>query len=491
MNLIVSEREKYRPYYHFTPERNWMNDPNGLVYYEGEYHLFYQYHPFSTVWGPMHWGHAVSTDLINWRHLPVALEPDEHGMIFSGSAVVDWHDSSGFFGGGSGLVAFFTHHDSYPDGARRERQSIAYSSDKGRTWTKFQGNPVLDDESQSDFRDPKVFQYKPDGRWIMLLAANDRIMLYGSYNLREWTFLSEFGSQDGMHGGVWECPDLFELPVEGTNDSKWLLMVSDAGRVSGIQNTQYFVGHFDGTRFINDNSPETILWADFGADYYAAQSWSDTPDGRRIWLSWMSNFGYYRETPTEAFRSILSFPRELDLVQGSEGVRLRQRPIAEIDRLRKNEKQLEHFMLEGRHPLPSLSTAMEIEVVFETAGSSERFGVTLRQGAEHQTVVGYDTGSRELHVDRTKTGEHNFDASGRYARNYGGPLQPENGRVSLRILLDSSSVEVFGNGGTTVISQVLFPDPNSTGLELFAEGGAVRVVSCRLYDLGGTNEGQV
>ena len=237
--------DRYRPSFHFTPPSNWLNDPNGLLYFEGEYHLFYQYHPHSTLWGPMHWGHAVSVDLVNWQHLPIALHPDEHGMIFSGSAVVDWHNSAGF--GEKTLVAIFTYSNE-----RRESQNLAYSTDKGRTWTKYAGNPVIPYPDHFNFRDPKVIWH--EDHWVMSLAAGDTVLFYTSIDLKHWDQSGSFGGGYGSTDGVWETPDLFQLPVANASDSRWVLIVGVGnGGPAGGSATQYFIGDFDGRNFVSEN----------------------------------------------------------------------------------------------------------------------------------------------------------------------------------------------------------------------------------------------
>ena len=297
-----------RPIAHFTPPEAWLNDPNGLVHLDGEYHLFYQHHPDADVWGPMHWGHAVSRDLLRWEHLPVALAPDEHGAIFSGSAVVD---SDGVAGLGRGaLLAFFTHHR---DGC--QRQSLAYSTDAGRSWTKYAGNPVLVDETiGSDFRDPRVLRYEgPTGsHWVMLVAAGNHVRFYGSDDLLSWRFLSTLGADEGGGLGVFETPDLFPVPVAGTERSRWVLSVGhlDGGPCGG-SGMRYLVGDFDGTRFAPDEPAGRIRWADHGADFYAAQTWSHEPDDRPIWVGWVNNWAYADRIPSTGWRGMLSLPREL------------------------------------------------------------------------------------------------------------------------------------------------------------------------------------
>ncbi|WP_284284764.1 glycoside hydrolase family 32 protein [Portibacter lacus] len=265
-DLTTSEKyytEQHRPQFHFSPEENWMNDPNGMVYYEGEYHLFYQYYPDSTVWGPMHWGHAISEDLVHWEHLPIALFPDEHGLIFSGSAVVDWDNTTGFgVEGNPPLVAIFSYHDMEGERSGRDdyqTQGIAYSNDKGRSWTKYEGNPVIGNPGVRDFRDPKVIWHKDSKQWIMAVAALDHLKFYGSPNLKDWTYLSEFGKELGSHDGVWECPDLF--PMKSDNGKEYWVLIENMnpGNPNGGSGTQYFIGQFDGVQFTVDEQFMKLL----------------------------------------------------------------------------------------------------------------------------------------------------------------------------------------------------------------------------------------
>ncbi|MDI4643520.1 PfkB family carbohydrate kinase [Cohnella hashimotonis] len=483
--------DKYRPLYHFAAPANWLNDPNGMVYYEGEYHLFYQHHPHGTQWGPMHWGHALSRDLVRWEHLPVALAPDANGMIFSGSAVVDRHNTSGLFDGGTGLVAIFTNTDTYPDspGAAgetdrpRQRQSIAYSSDKGRTWTMYANNPVLADESITDFRDPKVFWYEPGKYWVMVLAAGDHIRLYTSPNMRSWTFASTFGSTEGAHEGVWECPDLFQLPVENDEgNAKWVLLVSIGdGRPEGSK-TQYFVGEFDGMSFTWEG--EGILWMDEGYDNYAGVTWSDIPeaDGRRILIGWMSNWKYANATPTSGWRGAMTLPRVLSIKKTEQGIRLCQRPIDEAQDIRIGKRSWTAIQLENdtwSHP-ELTGDAFELEMVFEDAHAKE-FGVRVRQSEREVTTVGYSADDAQLFIDRTKSGESDFHDD--FAVRHGAPFVLANGKVSIRLFVDRCSVEAFAGDGEVALTDLIFPDPASRGIELYALGGTVNVASLTIYPL--------
>lgn len=478
--------EDYRPQYHFTPEANWMNDPNGMVYYAGEYHLFYQYHPYGLQWGPMHWGHAVSKDLVTWEHLPVALAPDDKGTIFSGSAVVDRNNTSGFqTGKEKPLVAIYTQ-----DREGHQVQSIAYSNDKGRTWTKYAGNPVIPNPGKKDFRDPKVFWYEKENKWVMVLAAGDRILIYTSKNLKQWTYASEFGQGQGSHGGVWECPDLFELPVDGNpNQKKWVMQVSVGnGAISGGSGMQYFVGDFDGTHFKNENPSDKVLWTDYGKDFYAAVSWSDIPssDGRRLWLGWMSNWQYANDVPTSPWRSAASIPRELKLKTLTGGVRVVQTPVKELQTIRETPKRWKNQTISpaSQNVLAGLSgDTYELHAEFQvTPGSAAEFGFKVRTGRNQFTKVGYDRKNTKLFVDRSESGNVTFNPTFNTGKETA-PLKPVNGKVKLRIFVDRSSVEVFGNDGKQVITDIILPDRSSKGLELYAANGGVKVKSLTIHPL--------
>ncbi len=303
-----------------------MNDPNGLVHVDGVFHLCYQHHPADLLWGPMHWGHATSRDLVTWEHQPIALVPDHLGTAFSGSAVVDRDGVAGF--GEGALVAFYTHFlEDVP-----QSQGVAFSVDGGTTWRPYDGNPVLSaPEGLVDFRDPKVLRLR-DGHWVMVVAAGDEVALFRSTDLLKWEPCSTFGRGHGAHGGTWETPDLFEVRVEGTDETRWVLVVSVlGGGPAGGTGTQYFLGDFDGVRFTSDDPPATVRWVDHGADFYAPQSWSDAPDGRRIWVAWMSNWDYARTTPASTWRGAMTLPRDVFLHRADGRVVLAQQPVRELD----------------------------------------------------------------------------------------------------------------------------------------------------------------
>ena len=314
-------REPYRPQYHYSAPQWWLNDPNGLVYFDGEYHLFFQHHPESLVWGPMHWGHAVSTDLIHWQTLPIALYPDEHGAIWSGSVVVDADNSSGLVPGG-GLVAVYSHDV--------QTQSVAYSNDRGRTWTKYSGNPVIG-ALAPDFRDPKVFWHDDTQRWVMVIAAGKEIQVFTSANLIEWEHASTFITNLSTVG-VWEVPDLFPLDIGDV--TKWVLLVSvNYGAPAGGSGTMYFIGDFDGTTFLADPTSHS-LWLDYGPDNYAGTTWNNTPDGKRIFIGWMNNWLYANHLPTDPWRGAMTIPREFTLVQTPSGMQLAQQPVETLEQMR-------------------------------------------------------------------------------------------------------------------------------------------------------------
>ncbi len=465
-------QDVYRPAYHFTPPSGWMNDPNGLVFIEGEYHLFYQ-HLF-----PSHWGHAVGPDLVHWTHLPIALEPDERGLIASGSAVVDWEDRSGFFDGRPGLVAIFTH---WRDDA--QEQSIAYSTDNGRTWIKYSGNPVVPNPGIRDFRDPKVIWHAPTGKWIMVVAVYDRVHFYTSPDLKQWEFASEFGADQGSHAGVWECPDLFELEVgQSSGVVKWTLHVSINSRTTRAM--QYFIGTFDGKRFVNEQDGSTTLWTDYGEDYYAAVSWFNLAHGdtRRIWIGWMNNWRYGRLIPTAPWQGAMSIPREVGLRRIGGDIRLVQQPVAELAILRRQEHRWTGEVLSpGRNLLEDIhGKSLEIIAEFELS-TAQVLGFKLRKSRDQFTTIAYDVRDSSLFVDRTSSNGIEFGPD--FPGKHEAPLEPSDARIKLHVFLDECSVEVFGNDGEAVLTDLIFPDPASDGLEVFATGGEAVVTSLVVYTL--------
>jgi fructan beta-fructosidase len=477
-----TNNDPFRLQYHFTPPQNWTNDPNGLVYYKGEYHLFYQFNPFGTKWGHMSWGHAVSPDLVHWQDLPVALEEENGIMIFSGSAVVDEQNSSGLCeahgADRSCLMAIYTGHT-----PQRQTQNIAYSNDRGRTWTKYKNNPVLDLHLK-DFRDPKVLWYQPDRKWVMVVALPDqhKVRFFESADLIGWRALSDFGPA-GATGGVWECPDLFELPVGGGSARRWVLVVNiNPGGVAGGSGTQYFTGRFDGTKFTNDNPRSRQMWMDYGKDYYAAVSFFGHKPGdeRQVMIGWFSNWQYANDTPETDWRGAMALPREIYLDRTDEGVRVRQEPVSEVYDLR------QPVVISRPFTVPSVNRQLqavrgtktvEMEVAF-TPGEARRYGVRVFDNGEEHIEIGIDAAAHELYLNRARSGITEFNEH--FAGRQHAPL-PQSPTVKLHIYLDRSSVEVFANDGAVTLADRVYPKPEATGISLFAEGNEAAISSLRLW----------
>ncbi|MFN7115596.1 MAG: glycoside hydrolase family 32 protein [Saprospiraceae bacterium] len=486
--------EPYRPQFHFSPQEKWMNDPNGMFYYNNEYHLFYQYYPDSTVWGPMHWGHAVSKDLVYWEHLPIALFPDEDGYIFSGSAVVDWKNTSGLGKDGQPpLIAIFTSHNAEQEKAGRidfQAQSIAYSNDNGRTWTKYPDNPVLKNPGIRDFRDPKVSWHEATQQWIMTLAAQDHIAFYASPDLKNWTHQSDFGKDRGAHGGVWECPDLFPLQIAGTDQTKWVLLVSiNPGGPNGGSATQYFIGNFDGKTFTSDDSASTTLWMDYGRDNYAGVTWSDVPreDGRRLLIGWMSNWQYAQVVPTERWRSAMTVSRELTLQNTPAGLRLVSKPVKELEQLRAKTSPVAAQAITGTVDItPQLGfapTQMEAVLEFELSGDSlVNIGIELGNTKGEVYRIGYNAGAKTFYSDRTKAGKADFSELFNDKVTIA-PRWINSNTVQLHLFFDKMSAELFADGGATVITDLYFPNEDYRQVKLFAENGTAQLKKATFYQL--------
>ena len=470
----TGNREKFRPTYHFSPLYGWMNDPNGMVYKDGEYHLFYQYNPYGSKWGNMSWGHAISQDLVNWKHLPVAIAPDALGTIFSGSAVVDFDNTAGF--GAGAIIAIYTQNSD------RQVQSIAYSTDNGRTFTKYENNPVLTSEAR-DFRDPKVFWYESTKRWIMVLAVGQEMQIFSSPNLKDWTFESRFGEGQGAHGGVWECPDLFELPVEGTNDKKWVLLCNlNPGGPFGGSATQYFVGSFNGKEFVNE-SPSKTKWMDWGKDHYATVTWSDAPDNRRIAIAWMSNWQYANDVPTSQYRSPNSVPRDLSLFTVDGETYLQSAPSPELLALRDASKK-RSFKVNGtrtiKEMIPGNDGAYEIELTIENQ-HADVIGFRLYNDKGEEVDMQYDMKEKKFSMDRRKSGEVSFNEN--FPMLTWTAIESGKDELKLRLFVDKSSVEAFGDGGRFVMTNQVFPSEPYTHIDFYSKGGAYKVDSFVIYKL--------
>jgi fructan beta-fructosidase len=477
--------QPWRPQYHFTPSHNFMNDPNGMVFYKGEYHLFYQYNPEGQVWGHMSWGHAISTDMVHWQHLPVGIPEDPNYMAYSGSAVVDWNNSSGLCKNPdpqdhSCLIAIYA--AAYKD---RQKQHIAYSNDRGRTWTNYADNPVIDVDAE-DFRDPKVFWYAPKKKWVLVAVLADRrkALFFDSPDLKHWNKLSEFGPA-GDDAGQWECPDLLELPVENTEEERWVLIINrNPGAPAGGTGVRYLVGHFDGQQFTEAESAGKKLWADYGKDFYATNSFNDMPKGdtRKIWIGWISNWLYAKNEPTVLWRGAQSIPRTLTLRRLGNQLLMVQTPVRELQGLRGQPFSLSNLTVQDANAKITHAgwsgETYEIEAELEP-GSASEIGCRLRKGDAVETLVGIIPSSNMLFVDRTKSGDVSFskDFPGRYSTT----LQNTK-RVKLHIFVDRSSVEVFANNGEKIMTDRIYPSTDSMGIELYSTGGG-KVVSLTIWPL--------
>jgi fructan beta-fructosidase len=491
--------EPHRPQFHHSPPIGWTNDPNGMVYFDGEYHLFYQHYPDSTVWGPMHWGHAVSKDLVHWENLPIALYPDSLGYIFSGSAVVDTKNTAGFGQNGQPpLVAMFTLHDMKreKDGTNsHESQGIAYSNDRGRTWKMYEGNPVMPNPGGvRDIRDPKLIWHEATKQWVVTLAVGDHIEFWAAPDLKKWTKLSEFGKTYGGHGGVWECPDLFPMKVEGTEETKWVLIVNiNPGGPNGGSVGQYFVGNFDGKTFTLDPgfAKQVPLgkgaWMDWGKDNYAAVTWSDAPDGRRLLLGWMSNWEYANQVPTGVWRNAMTLVRSMSLSKNAKGYYLKAEPVQEQQALRSKTMELQKTELTApvdiTGSLGFVPTLSEMELEFEMADANAgSFGVELSNTKGETYRIGYDAKAKQFFSDRSKSGDASF--SEKFAAKAStAPRFAEGNKLTMHLFFDVASAELFADGGSTVMTEIFFPTEVFTQAKLFSEGGKVTLVGGKAHQL--------
>lgn len=482
-------QEPHRPQIHFSPATQWTNDPNGMVFFDGEYHLFYQHYPESPVWGPMHWGHAISTDLVHWEHMPIAIYPDSLGYIFSGSAVVDWNNTTDFGTNESpAMVAMYTYHDPVAREAKtgtHETQGIAYSTDRGRTWTKYEENPVLLNPGSPDFRDPKLIWDQERNHWLLALAVQDHTAFYSSPDLKSWTHLSDFGYTLGDHDGVWECPDFFPIQVEGTEDMKWVLLLSiNPGGPNGGSATQYFVGDFDGTTFTLDPQFEQDVqnnegvWIDYGKDNYAGVTWSDIPeeDGRRIFIGWMSNWQYANLVPTEAWRNAMTVPRSLTLANTAAGYRLRSTPVEEMSSLVSGEKEvLEVAGFSNGDILAEWGEdnygGMRLSLEF-APNPTGQVGIELSNSLGETVKIGFDPSDQQFFIDRTAAGDHSF--SEEFAKEVQkAPRTLGNDQsITMDFILDVSSVELFADQGATVMTSIHFPTQPFSTIKLIAATGS-------------------
>ncbi|MEJ0106423.1 MAG: glycoside hydrolase family 32 protein, partial [Bacteroidota bacterium] len=464
-------KERYRPQFHFSPAKNWTNDPNGLVYFKGEYHLFYQYNPFGNTWGHMSWGHAVSKDLISWKHLPVAIPEEGNTMIFSGSCVVDKNNTAGFATkpGQTAMVAVYTGHINHgnlkPDSIL-QNQHIAYSLDNGRTWKKYKGNPVLD-MKRTDFRDPKVFWYEKEKKWIMSVVFPQEhiVQFYSSPDLKQWTFLSDFGPT-GDTNGIWECSDLLQVPVKRKpGEYKWVLLNSVSTTM------QYFIGEFDGKLFRNENYDGQIIRPDYGADFYAGITFNNLPAGASpVLIGWANNWSYAGALPTFPWRGTMSIPRTLSVAELNGQWVLLEEPVAALKNYRLKQTQFDNIQFTGARQLPVQGQQMEMEIIMDP-GRDDSCGIKLAVGNGKYFTIGYSEQSQSLYIDRTNSGDTGFHPEFKNWLKTNVKIEENNNKIKLHIFFDRSIIEIFADDGQVVITEQLFPDEKSKAVVLISKNG--------------------
>ena len=497
----TANREKFRPIYHHTPAYGWMNDANGLVYKDGEYHLYFQYNPYGSKWGNMHWGHSVSKDLVHWTHEQPAIARDTMGHIFSGSCVVDHNNTAGF--GKDAIIAFYTSHKNLPGNHQRQQQCIAYSLDNGRTYTKYEGNPVVTPfDGLENFRDPKVFWYAPQNKWVMIVSADKNMRFYESKDLKKWSYMSEWGAGYGPQPNQFECPDFFEMAVDGNaQQKKWVMIVNiNPGFAYGGSGTMYFVGQFDGHKFTCDTAPNDVKWLDWGKDHYATVTYSNTP-GRIIAMPWMSNWQYANLTPTQQFRSQNALPRELKLYTADNGELLvSAAPVKETEALRNKATDLGSFEGEKQAKIDN-EGAFELDFDLQ-AGTADKCGVEIANAKGEKVSIYYDAKAQRFVMDRAESGitefgnkvephqldnaqslkrykevtvnYHNAFALGTWASV---PIKADTHHV--QIFVDKSSVELFVDGGRIAMTNLVFPNEPYCQLRFF--GG--KVANAKAYNI--------
>ena len=475
----LSNKEKHRPLYHHTPAYGWMNDPNGMFYKDGVWHLCFQHNPYGSVWGNLSWGHSTSTDLVHWKYEGDPVMPDAWGLIFSGSAVVDKDNTAGF--GRDAIVAFYTSAKPTPWGDN-QMQCMAYSTDGGKTFTKYANNPVLT-STERDFRDPKVFWYAPGKHWVMMLAVGQEMQIFSSKNLKDWKYESSFGAKQGAHGGVWECPDLVELPVEGTKEKRWVLICNiNPGGPFGGSATQYFVGTFDGKKFTNQY-PTKTKWMDYGKDHYATVTFSNAPGGRCVAMGWMSNWQYAAIVPTKQYRSANTIARDLSLYRQGGDLLLRCAPSKEIEAARQAKNSLKKFDVKDAYSIENLldgnEGAYEIELEIKNNGA-EKMVFTLQNAKGESVLMYYDVATRQFVMDRSDSGETSFSRD--FPAMTVAPA-PDVNDVKLRLFVDRSSIEAFGDGGKFVMTNLVFPSEPYNSMKFESVRGSFTVKEMNVYKL--------
>lgn len=500
----TSNTDYYRPVYHHTPLYGWMNDPNGMVYKDGEYHLYFQYNPYGSKWGNMHWGHSVSTDLVHWNHLKPAIARDTLGHIFSGSTVVDKDNTAGY--GNNAMIALYT---SASD-EHGQIQCMAYSTDDGRTYTKYEKNPVLVPfDGLKDFRDPKVFWYEPDKKWVMIVSADKEMRFYASQNLKDWEYMSAFGKGYGAQPNQFECPDFIQLSVDGNkNKMKWVMLVNiNPGCMFGGSATEYFVGDFDGKEFTCDTKPEVVKWLDYGKDHYAAVCISNTGE-RIISIPWMSNWQYANVTPIRQYRGANGLPRELSLYTKDGQIYVAADVVKEVEALRKDTRSFDPITVKDEYKIdevvPQTDGAYELEMDI-TPNTSGVAGFDLMNAKGEVAKIYLDMKSGKLVMDRTASGlvafgeksephaketdDHRKTMSVNYQNDFAlgtwAPLSLCEGKTyHLNVFVDKCSVEIFVDGGRIAMTNLVFPTEPYNTLRFYTEGGEAQVSNMKVYKLG-------
>mgnify|MGYP002068154506 FL=1 len=467
----TDNREKYRPAFHHAPKYGWMNDPNGMVYKDGVWHLYYQWNPYGSKWQNMTWGHATSTDLINWKQMPAAIEPNGLGAVFSGSCALDPRNTSGF--GSNSIVALYT------SAATSQVQSLAHSTDNGKTFEIYPGNPIITLDSEA--RDPNIFWNHHTGEWNMMLAhaLEHEMLVFASENLKEWNLRSSFGKGFGAQGGVWECPDLFELTVEGTGEKKWMLICNlNPGGPFGGSAAQYFIGDFDGTTFTPDTDADGKVptkWMDFGKDHYATVSWSDAPHNRRTVIGWMSNWQYAAEVPTMQFRSANTLPRDITLFRAADGqIYVKTLPAAEIEALRKKSIHSSKSFSVNKNArqiaLPSANNGI-CEIILNI-DAKKAGNVTLELGNKlgNKVTMVFNPEESTISFDRRESGIVDFSQD--FPAVTVAPTFSDKNKLSLRLFIDRSSIELFDTDGKFVMTNLVFPQEPYTTLSVKSDNKA-------------------
>lgn len=500
----TSNTDYYRPEYHHTPLYGWMNDANGLVYKDGEYHLYFQYNPYGSKWGNMHWGHSVSKDLVHWQHLDPAIARDTLGHIFSGSTVIDKNNSAGY--GKDAMIAFYT---SASD-EHGQIQCMAYSNDNGRTYTKYEKNPILTPfDGLKDFRDPKVFWYEPAQKWYMIVSADKNMRFYSSTDLKQWEYLSQFGEGYGVQPNQFECPDFIQLPVDGNKDNmKWVMIVNiNPGCPFGGSATEYFIGDFDGKEFKCDTDKSVTKWLDFGKDHYATVCFSNTGD-RIIAVPWMSNWQYANVTPIRQYRGANALPRELSLYTKNGEIYMAANVVKETEALRKSTRNIESLSVEGETLIDSITDGLNSGVELEmdiVPGKAQTVGFDIMNAKGEKTKIYLDLKSGRAVMDRTESGliafgekaephfKENHDRRKTESINYindfalgtWAPLSLCEGKsYHLNVFVDKCSVELFVDGGRIAMTNLVFPTEVYNSLRFYTEGGKAEVKNLSIHKLG-------